>query len=186
MRIARVAKSVENIGGIVRVLGYISMALGVIFGFIIVIAASSTRGTTSSLVASGIGSGLTVVIAGFVWGLPLVLIGGYAQMRSLTVQADAARREIDGLEAFTVAGSPGSAPASSPGAIPASAMPGAAPGPMSELPGKEKVSFLTDPEKARLSAMPPADQAPGWFADPLGKAVQRYWNGTQWTGRMHD
>lgn len=186
-RLARVAKSVENMGGIVRGVGYATIGLGILGGVILVLAGASAR--SSSTTFSGVVTGITLILAGFAWGIPLVLVGGYAQMRSLSVQADAARRELerpiatadsrtDGRASVVVAQPPSGAADSGPVANQAVRL--------EESDGEERVRMLTESEKGRLAAVPPSDREPGWFLDPLGQATQRYWNGTQWTGRIHE
>ena len=48
---------------------------------------------------------------------------------------------------------------------------------------QERVRILSDPEKAALAGVAPPSNDAGWFDDPLRPGGQRYWNGTQWTGR---
>jgi hypothetical protein len=48
---------------------------------------------------------------------------------------------------------------------------------------QERVRILSDPEKAALAGVAPPSHDAGWFDDPLRPGGQRYWNGTQWTGR---
>jgi len=35
-------------------------------------------------------------------------------------------------------------------------------------------------------APPSASVAPGWYADPWGKSALRWWDGSRWTGNVHD
>ena len=76
VRLAKVSTSVANMGGIVRAVGYVTMALGVAIGLSVMLVNSGS--STPSLA----GVGFSIILAGLGWGIPLVLVGGYAQMRS--------------------------------------------------------------------------------------------------------
>lgn len=187
-RASRAAKSVVSMGGIVRVVGYVFIGIGVALGLLVLLgglAASGSSRSSASVLGSAVGAGITLVIAGFAWGIPLVLVGGYAQMRGYTIQADDVRRRLEGGDPWAAPLTPSSSPVPPPGAaaypvptqgVDATAAPAA--------PGAEHVRFLTDVEKSRLAQVPPADPSPAWHADPLDPSRQRYWNGTEWTGRL--
>jgi hypothetical protein len=194
VRLSRVSKSVERVGGVVRVAGYTAIAGCAALG-VLVMAVGSSRSVSGTTATSAVGSGLTLVIVGLFWGIPLVLIGGYAQMRSLDVQLAAARRHPGAPPAGSVglasAGPSHSAPTLTAAPAEPPPAPGNAPSFAAEarLPatsGPERVRILTESQKALLAMTPPADVQPGWFDDPLGESAQRFWNGTQWTGRVRD
>ena len=67
------------------------------------------------------------------------------------------------------------------GTAPVQAVAPTAPG--SAVHPQERVRILSDPEKAALAQVAPPAADAGWFVDPLHPEGQRYWNGTQWTGR---
>lgn len=50
----------------------------------------------------------------------------------------------------------------------------------------ERVRILSPGQKVVLSSIHPGSDSPGWHADPLGAALQRFWSGTEWTGRIRD
>ena len=185
VRLAKVSTSVANMGGIVRAVGYVTMALGVAIGLSVMLVNSGS--STPSLA----GVGFSIILAGLGWGIPLVLVGGYAQMRSLSVQADALRRDVGDFEMTDSADSSVPARTQSVGVRPERANDTSVqpPAQASPTPGTgqsawERVRGLSDSEKARLATQPPSDLAPAWWPDPLQQSSQRYWNGTQWTGRL--
>ena len=50
-------------------------------------------------------------------------------------------------------------------------------------PSGERVFLLSDSEKVSLATTPPTSPDPAWHPDPLLASTERFWNGTQWTGR---
>ena len=48
----------------------------------------------------------------------------------------------------------------------------------------ERGRFLSDQERAHLATVTPQELSPGWYGDPLAPTGSRFWNGTQWTGRV--
>lgn len=48
----------------------------------------------------------------------------------------------------------------------------------------ERVLVLSDTDKQRLAQVPPSSTEPGWYVDPLTGQGARWWNGSEWTGRV--
>ena len=87
-RTVKVARSVENWGAVVRALGYLAMALGVALALLLLLSLAAPSDSLYSSGGSAVGAAILVALGGFIWGVPLVLVGGYAQMRSLALQAE--------------------------------------------------------------------------------------------------
>jgi hypothetical protein len=55
-----------------------------------------------------------------------------------------------------------------------------------------ELPLALSPAPAAAQALKPAPAppaaliAPGWYADPSGKSALRWWDGSQWTGNVHD
>ena len=51
-----------------------------------------------------------------------------------------------------------------------------------EVVGSVDKRGFDDHVRLRIEVDLPGAAAPGWYPDPWGKAVRRYWDGTAWTG----